>query len=50
MVETSLGISSALSIAGGVDFYDLDGCLLIKEDPFKLVSEENGKIFFSYIQ
>jgi L-alanine-DL-glutamate epimerase-like enolase superfamily enzyme len=50
MVETSLGISSALSIAGGVDFFDLDGCLLIKEDPFKLVSEENGKIFFSYIQ
>ena len=50
MVETSLGISSALSIAGGVDFFDLDGCLLIKEDPFKLVSEENGKVFFSYIQ
>lgn len=50
MVETSLGISSALNIAGGVDFYDLDGCLLIKDDPFKLVSEENGKIFYSYIQ
>ncbi len=50
MVETSLGISSALNISGGVDFYDLDGCLLIKEDPFKLVSEENGKIFYSYIQ
>ena len=50
MVETSLGISSALNIAGGVDFYDLDGSLLIKEDPFKLISEENGKIFYSYIQ
>ncbi|MGZ3787177.1 MAG: enolase C-terminal domain-like protein [Bacteriovorax sp.] len=50
MVETSLGISSALNIAGGVDFYDLDGCLLIKEDPFKLISEENGRIFYSYIQ
>lgn len=50
MVETSLGISSALNIAGGVDFYDLDGCLLIKDDPYKLVSEENGKIFYSYIQ
>ncbi len=50
MVETSLGISSALNIAGGVDFYDLDGCLLIKDDPFKLVSEESGKIFYSYIQ
>ena len=50
MVETSLGISSALNIAGGVDFYDLDGCLLIKDDPYKLVSEESGKIFYSYIQ
>ena len=50
MVETSLGISSALNISGGVDFFDLDGCLLIKEDPYKLISEENGKVFFSYIQ
>lgn len=50
MVETSLGISSALNISGGVDYYDLDGCLLIKEDPYKLISEENGKIFYSHIQ
>jgi len=50
MVETSLGISSALNISGGVDFFDLDGCLLIKDDPYKLLSEENGKVFFSYIQ
>ena len=50
MVETSLGISSALNISGGVDYFDLDGCLLIKDDPYKLVSEENGKIFYSYIQ
>ncbi len=50
MVETSLGISSALNISGGVDYFDLDGSLLIKEDPFKLISEENGKIFYSYIQ
>lgn len=50
MVETSLGISSALNISGGVDFFDLDGSLLIKDDPYKLISEENGKIFYSYIQ
>ncbi len=50
MVETSLGISSAINISGGVDFFDLDGSLLIKEDPFKLISEEKGKIFYSYIQ
>lgn len=50
MVETSLGISSALNISGGVDFFDLDGFLLIKNDPYKLISEEKGKIFYSYIQ
>ena len=50
MIETSLGISSALNISGGVDYFDLDGCLLIKEDPYKLISEENGKVFYSYIQ
>lgn len=49
MVETSLGISSALNIAGGVDYCDLDGFLFLKEDPFKLLSEENGKIFYSYL-
>jgi glutamate racemase len=50
MIETSLGISSALNIAGGVDYYDLDGFLFLKDEPFKLISEENGKIFYSYIQ
>lgn len=50
MVETSLGISCALNIASGVDYLDLDGFLLIKDDPFKVLSEENGKVFFSFIQ
>lgn len=50
MVETSLGISSALQIAGGVDYFDLDGFLLIKNDPFNALIEENGKIFFNFIQ
>lgn len=49
MVETSLGISCALNLAGGVDYLDLDGFLLLKEDPFKLVLEENGKVFHSFI-
>jgi glutamate racemase len=47
MIETSLGISSALNISYGTDFLDLDGCLLLKEDPFKLILEENGKLFRS---
>jgi glutamate racemase len=50
MIETSLGISSALNISSGVDYLDLDGFLLIKKDPFNILTEENGKIFFSFIQ
>lgn len=47
MVETSLGISSALNICYGTDFLDLDGCLLLKKDPFNLILEEKGKLFRS---
>lgn len=50
MVETSLGISSAMNIAHGVDYFDLDGFLFLKKDPYQLVSEEKGKIFFSHFQ
>lgn len=42
MVETSLGISLALQIAAEFDCIDLDGFLFFKEEPFKLVHEENG--------
>ncbi|MCF8058840.1 MAG: hypothetical protein K9K67_06075 [Bacteriovoracaceae bacterium] len=48
MIETSLGITSAMHIANGVDFLDLDGFLHLEEEPFKLAYEENGKLFFSY--
>lgn len=47
MIETSLGISSALNICYGVDFLDLDGFLLLEKDPFQLVLEEKGKLFRS---
>lgn len=50
MVETSLGISCAMNIAHGVDYFDLDGFLLLKDDPFKLVYEEMGKLYFSHQQ
>ncbi|HEY8399797.1 MAG TPA: dipeptide epimerase, partial [Cytophagaceae bacterium] len=42
MVETTLGIASALHLAAGIDFIDLDGFFLIKDEPFRLVKEENG--------
>lgn len=45
MVESSLGIMSAMNVASGVDYFDLDGFLFLKSDPFNLVVEENGKLF-----
>ena len=42
MVETSLGISYAMHLGAWMDWADLDGFLLLKEDPFRLVSEKNG--------
>ncbi len=50
MIETSLGISSALNISAGVDYLDLDGFLLLKDEPFHLLQEENGKVFFPFVQ
>ncbi len=49
MIETSLGISSALNIAAQFDFFDLDGFLYLKKDPYNLVNEEQGKIFYSFL-
>lgn len=45
MVETGLGISSGLQISGLADFLDLDSFLILKQDPFRWVGEENGKVF-----
>jgi L-Ala-D/L-Glu epimerase len=47
MIESGLGISYALHLSGLVDFADLDGFLLIKKDPFQLVYEKEGRIYFS---
>jgi L-alanine-DL-glutamate epimerase-like enolase superfamily enzyme len=44
MVETGLGISYALHLAPWMDWADLDGFLLLKENPFPLVKEEEGII------
>ena len=44
MVETSVGITAAASIASVVDKVDLDGNLLIKNDPFEGLKVVNGKI------
>ena len=48
MIESSLGISSAMVIGHGVDFYDLDGFLHLKKDPFDHVFLEKGHLLYSY--
>ncbi|MBP9187152.1 MAG: dipeptide epimerase [Bacteroidia bacterium] len=47
MVETSLGISSAFNMCSLTDYADLDGYLIVKDEPFRLLHEENGKINLS---
>jgi L-alanine-DL-glutamate epimerase-like enolase superfamily enzyme len=42
MVETSLGIQSALHLSALADVHDLDGFLIVKDEPFGLVQENNG--------
>lgn len=42
MVETSLGISSALHLCSQVAYADLDGFMIVKDEPFHLLHEQNG--------
>ena len=45
MIESSLGISEALHLASLCDYIDLDGSLLLKNDPYAhLIKEENGRL------
>ena len=44
MTETSCAVSAAAQISPGVDFADLDGNLLISNDPFEGVGVSGGKI------
>ncbi len=44
MVETSLGIAAAVQLSGLVDFVDLDGAMLLADDPYRGLSYENGRI------
>lgn len=44
MVETSLGIAAALQISALADVHDLDGLLIIRDEPFGLVHEDHGAL------
>lgn len=46
MVETTLAISSAMHLASLADYVDLDSFLLVKNEPFGLVEEQEGKLTF----
>ena len=47
MVETSVAISAAAQIAPLVDFIDLDGNILLKDDPYTGVKQKNGRLIYS---
>jgi L-alanine-DL-glutamate epimerase-like enolase superfamily enzyme len=47
MVETSLGIAAAAHVCGLFDFVDLDGAMLLADDPFEGLVYENGRILLS---
>jgi len=44
MVESSLGIAAALQLAGLADWVDLDGALLLAEDPFTGIGVEGDSL------
>lgn len=44
MIETSVGISAAAQLTPLADYADLDGSLLIENDPFEGTIFDNGKI------
>lgn len=49
MVETSLGIQSALHVSGLAEVHDLDGFLIVKNEPFGLVKEVDGKLMLQIV-
>ncbi|NUM77145.1 dipeptide epimerase, partial [candidate division KSB1 bacterium] len=44
MIESSLGITAAAHLSPLVDWADLDGNLLIKNDPYRGVRVEQGRL------
>ena len=44
MIESSIGITAAAHLSPLVDYADLDGNLLINNDPYEGVTVEDGKL------
>jgi L-Ala-D/L-Glu epimerase len=47
MIESSIGISAAAQLSPLLDYADLDGNLLVSNDPFSGVQVDNGRIILS---
>jgi len=47
MIESSIGISAAAHLSPLVDWADLDGNLLLREDPYQGVEVEKGKLILN---
>ncbi len=47
MIESSIAISAAAQLSPLVDWADLDGNLLLKEDPFRGAEVKNGKLILN---
>jgi L-alanine-DL-glutamate epimerase-like enolase superfamily enzyme len=47
MIESSVGISAAAQIGSLVDYLDLDGNLLVANDPYEGVKLEKGRLYLS---
>jgi L-alanine-DL-glutamate epimerase-like enolase superfamily enzyme len=47
MVESSVGITAAAHLSSQCDYVDLDGNLLIKDDPYNGVKIESGRLKLS---
>lgn len=45
MVETTLGMSGAFALSGMCNYADLDGYMLINNEPFNLLYEKDGFVF-----
>lgn len=50
MKESGLGVANAVNIAHNVDYINIGSHLLFKDNPYPLVAEENGRLFFAYMQ
>ncbi len=50
MVETGLGISSAMNLVNDIDFVDLDGFLIPQNNPYPLVEEKGGMIYLNTVK